>query len=63
MATVENEPKVKVELAYPLEHEGTNHRADSTVSLPESLATELVTYGRARYPDEAKASNSKKEDR
>lgn len=48
----------KVTLAWPLEHNGTQHKAGSTVSLPTDLAVELVRGGRARTPDAAPASST-----
>lgn len=51
---------MKVELAYPFTGaDGTNHRADSTVDLPDETAIELVSYGRARWPEAKTASASK----
>jgi hypothetical protein len=49
----------QVELAYPLEHEGKQYKADATVSLPDEMAIELVHAGLAREPQEAKASSKK----
>lgn len=46
---------LKVTLAYPLEHEGKIHKADSTVALPRELAKNLLWNGKARLP--AKSSS------
>lgn len=42
--------KRKVELAYPRQIDGKNHRADTTVSLDEHEARALVRSGLARVP-------------
>lgn len=44
----------RVTLAYPLEHDGKTHKADTTVELPDELAIELVAAGRARKPEATK---------
>lgn len=49
----------KVTLAYPLKHDGKNHKADTTVDLPDELAIELVAAGRARKPEDTKSAASK----
>jgi hypothetical protein len=41
----------KVELAYPLEHDGTTHNPDTTIDLPDTYAAQLVREGRARWPN------------
>ena len=48
---------MKVQLAYPYK----NHKADSTVDLPEQEARDLVHYGRARkaQPDKPAAEPAK----
>jgi hypothetical protein len=43
---------LRVTLAYPYTGpDGTEHRADSTVSLPREEAKNLLHAGRARYPE------------
>jgi hypothetical protein len=39
-----------VELAYPLDYDGTRYEPDATVTLPADKARQLVTDGRARWP-------------
>lgn len=49
----------QVTLAYPLEHDGKNYNADSTVWLPTAMANDLLYSGRARLP-EPKSTGAKK---
>lgn len=44
-----------VELAYPLDVDGTRHEPDSTVELPAEKARLLVQDGRARWADNTPA--------
>lgn len=43
----------KVTLAWPLERDGVQHKAGSTVSLPSDQAADLVRSGLARNPEAA----------
>lgn len=43
----------KVTLAWPLERDGVKHRADTTISVPQDEAAELLRSGRARTTDSA----------
>lgn len=42
---------IEVTLAYPFEHDGVKHRADSTVRLPLEVGKDLLWKGRARRPE------------
>lgn len=51
---------MKVELAYPYtDADGKNHKADSTVDLPDDEARDLVHFGRARLSKSGSASKEK----
>lgn len=43
--------KIKVELAMPLEIDGKQHKADTSVSLDPLTAKHYVRHGIARYAD------------
>ena len=46
----------QVTLAWPLERDGVNHKAGSTIPLPDHEAAALVRSGLARTPDSAPAA-------
>lgn len=46
----------RIELAYPLTYGGEDYPADTTVDVDDETAVELVSYGRARWPQEKPAA-------
>jgi hypothetical protein len=55
-----SDDKIRVTLAYPYtDADGVAHRADSTISLPRAVASDLVYAGRARRPEDQTAPAKK----